>query len=95
MRLICYFSDMKTLTPPTTKISDQALKKGVALVDLAEYRRLQQAAAPTYYLTGKAAEDLDREVEEALRESREGKTIQASSIREALAKYDAQENNKN
>ena len=86
---------MKTLTAATVKISDQALKRGVALLDLAEYQRLRQMSVPTYYLTGKAAKDLDREVEEALQEDREGKTIEASSVREALAKYDAQKNSKN
>lgn len=93
--IIWYFLNMKTLTSTTIKISDQALKRGVAFLDLDEYRRLQQAAVPTYFLTGQAAEALDCEVEEALQEDREGKTIQASSIREALAKYDAQENSKN
>ena len=73
---------MKTLTSTTIKISPQALKRGVALVDLAEYRRLQQAAVPTYYLTGKAVEDLDREVEEVLQEDREGKTRRIKSLRD-------------
>lgn len=73
---------MKTLTSNTIKISDQALKRGVAFLDLAKYQRLQQAVVPTYYLTGKAAEDLDREVEEALQEDREGKTRRIKSLRD-------------
>lgn len=49
------------------------------------YRQLLDAAIPTYYLTGKAATDLDKLVEEGLREYAEGKTITASSISDALA----------
>lgn len=70
---------MKTLTSTTIKISDQALKKGVVLLDLAKYQEMQ---VPTYYLTGQAAEDLDREVEEALQEDREGKTRRIKSLRD-------------
>jgi hypothetical protein len=38
-----------------------------------EYEELKKSFVPTYYFTGKAAEELDREVEEALREDREKK----------------------
>ena len=43
---------------------------------------------PVYQLHGKAAERLDREVRQAMKEYREGKTIEASSMREALEKYE-------
>ena len=88
------FPCMKTVSSSIV-LSPQSLKKGVVVLDMSEYEELCQAAVPTYHLTGKAAEALDREVEEALREEQEGKTIEASSVREALAKYDDQENNKN
>ncbi len=80
---------MKTLTSTTIKISDQALKKGVVLLDLGKYQEMQ---VPTYYLTGQAAEDADKLVEEGLREHREGKTIKASSVREAMSIYETRKN---
>ena len=45
------------------------------------------AAIPTYYLTGKAARDLDKRVVEGLREHRAGKTIVADSTSSALKAY--------
>lgn len=71
---------MKTVTAPTISIPRQALKSGVVLLALEEYTRLRQSSIPTYYLTGKAAEELDREVEEALKEDREGKTRRIKSL---------------
>ena len=44
---------------------------------------------PSYQLHGKAAERLDQEVKDALLEYKAGKTIAASSMHEALKKYDA------
>ena len=43
---------------------------------------------PTYYLKGKKAEELDRLVEEGLREYERGETIEAESIKEALKVYE-------
>ena len=71
---------MKTVSSPTIKLSPQSLKKGVVILDMDEYQELRQAAVPTYYLTGKAAKALDREVEEALRENRAGKTRRIKSL---------------
>ncbi|OGY90913.1 MAG: hypothetical protein A3H70_01680 [Candidatus Komeilibacteria bacterium RIFCSPLOWO2_02_FULL_48_11] len=65
-------------------------EKGFVVLGLDEYESLKKSAVPTYYLTGKAAERLDCEVEQALQEDREGKTIEASSIREAMSIYDAE-----
>ena len=75
---------MNTITVSKSKIMKE---KGVVVLPLAEYKRLTERAIPEYYLTGKAAEDLDKLVEEGLREYREGKTIQASSLKHALRKY--------
>ncbi|MEK7553912.1 MAG: hypothetical protein AAB517_00940 [Patescibacteria group bacterium] len=59
--------------------------KGVVVLSLKEYDRLLSTHVPNYYLTGKEATDLDKLVEEGLREHTEGKTIVAGSISEALA----------
>lgn len=45
-------------------------------------------AAPTYYLKGKKAKELDRLVEEGLKEYKRGETIEASSLKEALKVYE-------
>lgn len=68
-----------------------ATLKGDVVLSAKSYKNLIDAAIPTYYLTGKAATDLDKLVEEGLREHTEGKTICASSIREALAIRSKQE----
>ena len=62
-------------------------QKGVVILPLKEYHRLLTRAIPTYYLTGKAAERVDKLVEEGMREYREGKTIRAGSLKEALRLY--------
>lgn len=61
--------------------------KGVVILPLKEYQMLLERAVPTYYLSGKAAKDADRLVEEGLREYRSGKTIEANSLKDALRKY--------
>lgn len=61
---------------------------GVVVLPVAEYRRLvERDNIPEYYLTGKAATDLDKLVAEGLKEHKEGKTIKASSVTEALKIY--------
>jgi len=56
-------------------ISRETVRKkgGIVILSLGEYERLKRAI-PTYQLKGKAAEKLDKLVEEGLREHREGKT---------------------
>lgn len=49
---------------------------------------------PVYQLHGKAAEQLDQEVREAMAEYKAGKTISAHSMSEAMKKY-ARRNKKN
>ena len=71
---------MRTLTAPSINISRQALKKGVVLLDLEEYNRRRTHFVPTYYLSGKAAIEADRLVEEGLREHRAGKTTRIDSL---------------
>ncbi len=75
---------MTTITVSKSRIMRE---KGIVVLPLAEYQRLTERAIPEYYLTGKEAKKLDKLVEEGLREYREGKTIQAPSLKHALRKY--------
>jgi hypothetical protein len=70
-------------------ISKKKIKKegGIVILPLDEYRKLCEQAVPTYYLKGKEADNLDRSVEHGLKEYREGKTISARSIGEAMKIY--------
>jgi hypothetical protein len=78
-------------------ISEKEIQKkgGVVILSLREYRKLCERAVPTYYLKGKEAEELDKLVEEGLREYKEGRTISASSLKEALKIYGRRRKNKN
>jgi hypothetical protein len=64
---------VKIIDNKIIKISKQALKRGVVILDLKEYERLREETTPTYYLKGKEAEKLDKLVEEGLREYKKGK----------------------
>ena len=75
---------MSTITISKSKVTKE---DGVVVLPMKEYHRLLRAAVPTYYLTGKAARDLDLRVEEGLLEHREGKTIAAISTSAALKEY--------
>ncbi|MEK7106753.1 MAG: hypothetical protein AAB899_01025 [Patescibacteria group bacterium] len=75
---------MSTITLSQKSVQKQ---KGVVVLPIKEYERLVRASVPEYYLTGKAAKRLDKLVEEGLRDYREGKTITANSISEAIVKY--------
>jgi hypothetical protein len=57
-----------------------AKARGSVTLSAKTYRELLDAAIPTYYLTGKAATDLDKLVEEGLREYAEGKTRTIRSL---------------
>ena len=85
------YSNMNT---KTVKISKRKVKKegGIVILPLKEYRELLARAVPTYYLSGKEAEGIDNLVTEGLAEYRAGKTIRASSVKEALKKYGAEKN---
>lgn len=69
-----------TLSQPIIKIDRKDLGEGVVILPLREYRAMQERAVPTYYLTGKKARDLDKLVEEGLKEHREGKTKSIKSL---------------
>ncbi|MBI4689887.1 MAG: hypothetical protein HY754_06435 [Nitrospirae bacterium] len=70
-------------TKKTVSISRSEVdKKGaIVILSLKEYRKLCERAVPTYYLKGKEAENLDKLVEEGLREHRKCrcKTIKSLS----------------
>ena len=70
-------------------ISKNRIKKegGFVILPLDEYRKLCEQAVPTYYLKGKAAEKVDKLVEGGLKDYREGRTIGARSLDEALKIY--------
>ena len=69
-------------------------KEPVVILPLREYEKLCKRTVPTYYLKGKEAEELDKLVEEGLREFRRGKTVKASSIGEALKIYEKKKTKK-
>src|SRR3990167_3917702 len=79
------------MTTATLLKKATAKDRGVVVLPVQEYQRLIAAAVPTYYLTGKEATDLDKLVEEGLREHRTGKTFSASSMNEAVKLYRQQE----
>jgi hypothetical protein len=77
-------------------ISKKDIQKegGVVILSLREYKKLCERAVPTYYLKGKEAEKLDKLVKEGLKEYKEGRTISAPSLKEALKIYESRKKNK-
>ena len=61
-------------------ISNEALKKGVVIMDLQSYKRMAASTVPTIQLHGKAAKDLDKLVEEGLEEYYSGKAKEIKSL---------------
>ncbi|OGZ32704.1 MAG: hypothetical protein A3H02_02965 [Candidatus Niyogibacteria bacterium RIFCSPLOWO2_12_FULL_41_13] len=55
-------------------------KEPVVILPLKEYEKLQKSAIPTYYLKGKEAEELDKLVEEGLRDHGLVKTRKIKSL---------------
>lgn len=70
-------------------ISEKTVQRrgGVVVLPVKEYKKLLEKAIPTYYLPGREAEKLDKLVEQGLREYKEGKTIDADSLKGALSAY--------
>ena len=73
----------------TVSLSKKQIQKsgGGVVLSFAEYKKLSERAVPEYYFTGKKAKALDKLVVNGLKEHSAGKTIKASSLREALQKY--------
>lgn len=63
-------------------ISREAVQKrgGVVILSLEEYRKLHESAVPTFYLKGKEAKELDKLVEEGLKEHEKGKCKKIKSL---------------
>ncbi|MDI6883205.1 MAG: hypothetical protein QMC93_01885 [Patescibacteria group bacterium] len=63
-------------------ISKNAIHKerGMVILPLREYNRLCRKAVLTYYLKGKEAEELDKLVEEGLKEYKEEETKPIKSL---------------
>ena len=66
----------------TVSISKAKVKKegGVVVLSLKEYQKLYERAVPTHYLKGKAAQRLDKLVEQGLRDYQAGKTRVIKSL---------------
>ena len=67
-------------TATLQRLKKAARRTGDVVLSARSYKNLIDAAIPTYYLTGKAATDLDKLVEEGLREHAEGKTRTIRSL---------------
>jgi len=87
---------VKVVNKNSITISKEELKRkgGIVVLSLREYKRLCERAVPIYYLKGKEAEKLDKLVKEGLREYEEGRTISASSLKEALRIYEKRRKDK-
>ncbi|MEK7576762.1 MAG: hypothetical protein AAB482_03655 [Patescibacteria group bacterium] len=68
---------MDTITIQKSKIKEQ---KGVVILPIGEYQKLLERAVPTYYLSGKEAEKLDKLYEDGMREYKAGKTRKIKSL---------------
>ena len=69
---------MSTISISKAQVTKES---GVVVLPVKEYQRLVRAAAiPDVYLTGKAATDLDKLVEEGLRERAAGRTRKIRSL---------------
>ncbi|MEK7502961.1 MAG: hypothetical protein AAB556_00775 [Patescibacteria group bacterium] len=68
---------MNTITLPKEKIEKAG---GLVILPIEEYEKLRQASVPTYYLSGKEAEELDKLVEQGLKDHKTGKTRKIKSL---------------
>ena len=71
---------VKVLENQIVKIPKEALRRGVVILDLAEYKKLAERKIPTYRLKEKAAKELDKLVKEGLREYKAGKCKTIKSL---------------
>jgi hypothetical protein len=70
---------MSTVIIKKSRIDKQ---KGVVILPVKEYKKLLARAVPTYYLTGREAEKLDRLVNDGFKEYKAGKTKVIKSLAE-------------
>lgn len=74
---MCINNNMSTIAVRKEKIEKD---KGVVILPIKEYQKLLERAVPEYYLTGKAARDLDKLVEKGLKAERLVKTKTIKSL---------------
>ncbi len=72
-----YYGDMAKIAIKREEVEKQG---GVVILPVKVYQRLLERAVPTYYLTGKEAERVDKLVDEGLRDYRAGKTRKIRSL---------------
>ena len=82
-------NNSKTITISRKEIQK---KGGLIILPLKEYQKLLERAVPAYYLKNREASDLDRLVEKGLREYRDGKTVEATSMKDAMRVYARKKN---
>ena len=68
---------MANITIRKEKIEKQ---KGMVILPMKEYQKLLERAVPTYYLAGRSAKELDKLVEEGLRDEKAGRTKTIRSL---------------
>lgn len=73
---------MNRINKNSITISRETVQKkgGIVILPLREYERLYQRTAPTYYLKGKKAKELDKLVKEGLKDHNLGKTRKIKSL---------------
>jgi len=66
----------------TITLSKKQIQKngGVVVLSMKEYKKLSERVVPDYYLTGKAARNLDKLVKEGLRDYKAGKCRKIKSL---------------
>lgn len=74
-----YNGNMATISISKRKIDKE---KGVVVLSLKEYDALRAKATPEYFLTGVAAERLDKRVCAAERENKAGRTRTLRSLKD-------------
>ena len=60
------------------------ISHGVVTMSFGEYKSLMERVVPEIYLTGKEAKELDRSVEQAMRDHKAGRTRKISSFKDLL-----------
>jgi len=71
------------ITIPKKLIKDD----DIVIIPRKEYEEMKASMIPSVYLKGRAARRLDKLVEEGLQEYNVGRTIKASSLKDALRIY--------
>lgn len=73
---------IKKMQSTTVSPKKAKAEKGVVTLSLREYEELLERTVPNIYLSGKAAEDLDKLVKKGLRDHKAGKTRIIASFKD-------------